>query len=127
MTSHIMLSEESFSDQSPAVLHSALNCLSFQTAETKWQPVFLLPEVRQKHLFPSATHSFRRSRAEGCPFDGAGTFFKGEAFKSDSRCSLACPLDVADDTAISPHQDSHSLSFAVSPYMPSADIAVLLQ
>lgn len=54
-------------------------------------------------------------------------FFLREAFKSDSRCGVACPLDVADDTAISQRQDSHSLSFAVSPYMPSVDIAVLLQ
>lgn len=37
-----------------------------------------------------------------------------------------CPLDVVDDTAISLCEDSHSLSFAVSLYMLSIEIAVLL-
>lgn len=37
-----------------------------------------------------------------------------------------CPLDVVGDTAVSEHEDSHSLSFAVSLYMLSIEIAVLL-
>lgn len=56
-----------------------------------------------------------------------GLKFLRKAFKSDSRWSAARPLDVAGDTAISQREDSHSLSFAVSLYMPSVDIAVLLQ
>lgn len=87
--------------------------------------------VTEKHLFPAYTHThtFRRSRAEGCPFDDAVFFFffLREAFKSDSRCGVVCPLDVAGDTAISQHQDNRSLSFAVWRYTPSVDIAVLLQ
>lgn len=37
-----------------------------------------------------------------------------------------CPLDVVGDTVISLREDSHSLSFAVSLYMLSIEIAVLL-
>lgn len=55
-----------------------------------------------------------------------GLKFLRKAFKSDSRWSVARPLDVAHDTAVSQRGDSHSLSFAVSLYMPSVDIAKLL-
>lgn len=40
---------------------------------------------------------------------------------------VACPLDAVGDTAVSLREDSHSLSFAVSLYMPSIEIAAFLQ
>lgn len=40
--------------------------------------------------------------------------------------SGVCPLDVVGDTAISLREDSHSLSFPVSLYMLSIEIALLL-
>lgn len=40
---------------------------------------------------------------------------------------VACPLDAVVDTAVSLCEDSHSLSFAVSLYMPSVEIAAFLQ
>lgn len=40
---------------------------------------------------------------------------------------VARPLDAVVDTAVSLCEDSHSLSFAVSLYMPSIEIAVFLQ
>lgn len=53
--------------------------------------------------------------------------FYGKHLKqSDSSWSAVCPLDVVDDMAISLCEDSHSLSFAVSLYMLSIEIAVLL-
>lgn len=130
MKSHIMMS---FSNQSQLYFPPDWTiCLSRLQRQNSNLFFSYLKSVcaTQKHLFPahipSATNSFRRSQAERCPFDDAEIFLM-EAFKSDSRCSVVCPLDVANDTAISQHQDSHSLSFAVLRYMPSVDIAVLLQ
>lgn len=62
---------------------------------------------------------------EECPFDGSETLQK-PLKQSDSSGGAVCPLDVVDDTAISLCEDSHSLSFAVSLYMLSIEIAVLL-
>lgn len=69
-----------------------------------------------------------------CPSDASQIFRESLFFFSHKKQIqnnliraevVACPLDAVVDTAVSLCEDSHSLSFAVSLYMPSIEIAAV--
>lgn len=83
------------------------------------------------HVLPvhtaSISHSPWQHSGVRMSFWCVSNFLKEHLKQSDSSRSSMCPLDVVGDTAISPCEDSHSLSFAVSLYMLSIEIAAFPQ
>lgn len=83
------------------------------------------------HVLPARTASISHSpwQRSGVwmSFWRVSNFLREHLKQSDSGGSSGCPLDVVGDTAISLCEDSHSLSFAVSLYMLSIEIAAFPQ
>lgn len=93
---HIILSAGGLFQWSPTVRPDRLNHVSFKTAKTKWQPIFLLPEAGNIYFLRTyhqlLTHSDALGRRDVLLM---GLKFLRKALKSDSRWSVARPLDVA--------------------------------